>query len=236
MNFRPYHRPLVLALALAGAGAAHAQSTPVIPSPGMITNAASILGSAAVITFNGWDNLLTTGPINIGAEVGANVLLSSAPNARLGASEQDLGNNGLWGARFEETPTGDGNFLASAFIATRGEFGFTFDTGVSAVGGYFNQFQGTGVGNTLTFLAYDRDGNVIDLFTYRVDTDAFGYNEGQFLGFQHASADIYGFGIADGTFVVDNLTYTAPVPEPGTIALMLAGLGAVGFSVRRRRG
>jgi hypothetical protein len=29
--------------------------------------------------------------------------------------------------------------------------------------------------------------------------------------------------------------FLAPVPEPGTVALMLAGLGAVGFAVRRRR-
>jgi hypothetical protein len=30
-------------------------------------------------------------------------------------------------------------------------------------------------------------------------------------------------------------TATAPVPEPETYALMLAGLGLVGFQVRRRR-
>ncbi len=36
-------------------------------------------------------------------------------------------------------------------------------------------------------------------------------------------------------FEVANFTVTAPVPEPETYALMLAGLGAVGFISRRRR-
>lgn len=31
-------------------------------------------------------------------------------------------------------------------------------------------------------------------------------------------------------------TYTPAVPEPGTWAMMLLGFGAIGFSVRRRRG
>lgn len=232
---KPLHA-LALAASLLAAGTAQAASTAVAPfSPFMITEPGVIDGSTSTITFNGWDNLLTTGPIDVGAEVGASVIFTSVPNARLGADEQDLSNNGLWGARFEPTPTGDGNFLASAFIATRGEFGFTFGTAVSAVGAYVNQFQTAGVNNALTFLAYDQAGNIIDLFSYRVDTDPLGYNEGQFLGFQHASADIYGFGIADGTFVLDNLTFTAaPVPEPGTVGLMLAGLGLLGVAMRRR--
>ncbi|MCE9659889.1 MAG: PEP-CTERM sorting domain-containing protein [Burkholderiales bacterium] len=36
-------------------------------------------------------------------------------------------------------------------------------------------------------------------------------------------------------FEVANFTVTAPVPEPETYALMLAGLAAVGFISRRRR-
>jgi hypothetical protein len=36
-------------------------------------------------------------------------------------------------------------------------------------------------------------------------------------------------------FVMDDLTFSAPVPEPENLALMLAGLGLVGAAVRRRR-
>jgi hypothetical protein len=43
---------------------------------------------------------------------------------------------------------------------------------------------------------------------------------------------------AQGTYYLDNFTVNvtaAPVPEPETYAMMLAGLGALGFMARRRR-
>lgn len=42
----------------------------------------------------------------------------------------------------------------------------------------------------------------------------------------------------DHSLAIDNVSFsvTAAVPEPGTYAMLLAGLGAVGFIARRRRG
>ncbi len=224
----PLARTALAALAACGAAA----QASVITDPGDINS------PVQVITFDGWSNLTTTGPVNVGAEIGLSVTFTSSPNARVGADQQALGFNGAWGNRTGvSTPTGSGNFVASQFVATRGEFGFTFSQAVSSVGAYFNQLQATAsAANSLTFLAYDLDGNTLEVFNYRIETDPSSLNAGQFVGFKRSTADIYGFGIANGTFVMDNLTFTTPVPEPGTWALMAAGLGVLGAaSLRRRR-
>lgn len=193
---------------------------------------------ATVLDFNAYDGLLTTGPLDMGTTPGA-VVFTSAPFAVVGAAAQDLGANGLWGARgtpedgLVDTPTGNGHFLASAFVARRGELGFSFAQPVAKVGAFFNQFQTDGVPNNLRLIAYDAAGNELESFAFSINTAADGYNEGKFLGFSRTSADIYGFGISDGSFVMDNLT-TAPVPEPGTYALMAAGLLVVGRLASRR--
>jgi PEP-CTERM motif len=230
MNFKLASRAATAAAVLALCGGAQAAS--------IISDTSTITGS--VINFNDFDNLVTIGPLDVGAGAGDDVVFTSAANARVGADSQDLAFNGLWGARFAPTPTGDGNFLASEFVARRGELGFTFATPVASVGAFINQFQATGTtANSLRVLAYDQYGNELESFNYSVDTAFDSYNEGKFLGFQRTQADIYGFGVADGTFVMDDLTYaTAPVPEPGTWALMMAGFGVlVGVTrLRARRG
>jgi MYXO-CTERM domain-containing protein len=231
MKYSSPQRFAAMALALATAGAANAAS--------IISDTNDITGPTLLITFDEFDNLLTTGPVELGANPG-DVVFTSVPNTRLGADEQNLDQNGLWGVRGNpvdgliDTPTGSGNFVSSAFVGRRGELGFSFGFGVNAVGAFFNQFQEPLVNNSMTLLAYDFAGNVLEQFSYSVNTDPDGYNEGKFLGFQRASADIYGFGIADGTFVMDNLTIS-PVPEAEGYAMMLLGLAGLGFLARRRR-
>lgn len=192
----------------------------------VIADSATFAGD--VITFNGYDGQIVGNSL----ELGNGVTLTTTSNAIVGQFAQDLGDNGLWSS--VGNANRDGNFLASAFTKGRGEIGFSFANPVSSVGAFVNQFQASGkTNNSLLVVAYDIDGYVLESFRVSIDTDAFGYDEGKFLGFQRATADIYGFGFVDGTMVIDNVT--TAVPEPGTWGLMLAGLGVAGLVARRRR-
>jgi hypothetical protein len=201
-----------------------------------IDDPAAIPAVQKIITFDGYDGEVTTGPVDVGGEIGMTVWFSSGPTAVLGANVQDLGSNGAWLELPGTTTTVDNRFVASSFAAMRGEMGFSFAQPVSAVGAFFNNFQREGVKNSMRLVAYDMDGNELESYAVGIDTAADSYNDGRFLGFARSSADIYGFGVVGGTMVLDNLTLSVPVPEPGTIAMMLAGLGAMGLvAVRRRR-
>lgn len=199
------------------------------------THAASIVASTAtfagtVITFNEFDGLVTAGALDLGH----GVTLTATPNVVVGQNAFDLGDNGLW-TGFASTPDHDGHFVSTAFTTPRGEVGFSFAAPVSSVGAFVNQFQGYGkTNNSMLVVAYDMDGNTIESFRVSPNTAADGYDEGVFVGFHRAQADIYGFGLVNGSFVVDNLTIAA-VPEPTTTALALAGLGVAGLVARRRR-
>lgn len=197
--------------------------------------AASIVAPSAtftgtVIDFDNFEGLQTAGPLDLGH----GITLTSTPVVEVGAYERALGTNGAWTTLGDGVNRG-GNFVATEFVTGRGEFGFSFATPVSSVGAFVNQFQTANVPNSMLVIAYDQYNNVLESFRVSVDTDEFGYDEGKFVGFMREAADIYGFGIADGTFVVDNLTVSA-VPEAGTVMLGLAGLGVlIGRKGMRRR-
>ena len=80
------------------------------------------------------------------------------------------------------------------------------------------------------------DGNVAGLSASRGGTVATSWTPGSTLWVRWAEVNDVG---NDHSLAIDNLSLSvtaAAVPEPSTYAMLLAGLGAVGFIARRRRG
>lgn len=206
-----------------------------------VAQAASIDASSAtfagtVIDFNDFDGYLLPqfdgGSLITSLNLGSGVTLTTTPFSVVGQNAFDLDQNGLWSVIGNGNR--DGNFVSTAFTTVNGSINFTFATPMQQVGIFANQNQALFENNSLQLLAYDFNGNVLESFNVSINTDVDGYDEGKFVGFARASADIYGFGLSNGTFVVDNLTVSA-VPEPETYAMFLAGLGLLGAASRRRR-
>ena len=111
--------------------------------------------------------------------------------------------------------------------APAGSENVTFTVGAGQVGGNINFAWGANTGidvfnvwnitpgsvaGTYDWVSTDIDGN---------GTPGKGMVDGPFVGFE-------------ANFNFTNTTATAPVPEASTYGMMLAGLGLVGFAVRRR--
>lgn len=144
------------------------------------------------------------------------------------------------------TPIGTGNFFNidqgggfdGGFLDSGGN-GFsltaTFDSEVSAFG-----FDTNYVSPHLQVVVHFNDATT-QMFSSTNNGSAM-----SFFGFSSTASDITSvvigptIGSADyQSFAVDNFIYSPPtvaaVPEPETYALVLAGVGALGFSARRRR-
>lgn len=199
-------------------------------------SAPSATFAGTVIDFNAFDGYVLPqvdmGVLVTDLDVGGGVSLTTTAFANVGADNAELGTNGAWTVLGNSNR--DGNFVSTAFTKNTGSLTFSFATAQQQVGIFANQFQSAGVLNSLSFSALDMAGNVLETASVSIDTDELGYDEGMFIGFQRDSADIYGFALTDGSFVVDNLTISA-VPEPETYAMLLAGLAAIGAAARRRR-
>lgn len=204
-------KPLLMVLAMMAA----------LPAQAALTHNMSDILDPNVVDFSAYDGFSTTGPVMIAP----GVVFTGDAGSILGAFVADLGTNGTWGA--------GNHFAAGDFI---GELRFTFAPGPTQGGGALvNHYQ---LGNSLPFSvvvsAYGDNNQIIETHTVMVDTDAMSLNEGLFVGIVRPTADIRSIAFKGNYVVADDFTYTTPVPEPEAYALMLAGLGLVGFMARRR--
>jgi uncharacterized protein YjiK len=221
-----------------------------------ISRTGAVLGSMRLTGFDDTEALtyIGNGQFVIGEEriqdvyrlnyqAGASVARSSLATVSLGAT---VGNSGLEGISYDRT---NGSFVTvkeSSPQAVRAGF-IDFATGTHTVTDLFSpnlgvrdlsdvqvlsSFTGTGYADNLLIFSQEsqrlievtRSGQVVSSFSF---TSISGIAEGVTIA-------------SDGTiFITDEspniyVLTAAPVPEPETYALMLAGLAAIGFAARRR--
>lgn len=182
----------------------------------VITTSLDSITGATVIGFESFDGLVnTTGTVNLGQGVS----LSADTNAELSPFNRDLGTNGAW-------TFGLNGFAASG---SNGVLSFSFESLKSGVSAYVSHFGGA----SLLVEAFGLGGNLLESTTLTFAASGDGaYDEGTTIGFLRNSTDIASVRFTGVGAVVDNV---AAVPEPGTYALLLAGLGVVGAVARRRQ-
>lgn len=191
-----------------------------LPAQAALATDAAQIANPTLIDFNAYDGLLTTGP----EALGGGVTFNGDAGTELGAFIRDLGDNGAWGAGKV--------FAAGGFV---GELRFHFANAISGAGGFVNHFSTGGLPFAVAVTAYGLGGQVLETHTVPVSTGFDSYNEGLFVGITRNVADIGALSFKGGGVVLDDFSHSAPIPEPGTTAMLLAGLGAVGLLMRRRK-
>lgn len=205
----------------------------------LITSAAELPG-AMVQTFADAASYDTSmARVQIGSSLGINLGVTGINGPlQFGApfGAWSLGSNGEWTSAI--------NFVGiDAAGDTEGGIypSMMFDFGsqrVQSFGAFMNfdpDFTfGGGFPLPLYIAAYDEGGTLLESYELPVFTPG-GINAGSFYGITLGSALISRFEVSGPYAVLNELTFSAPVPEPSAYALLIAGLLALGYAVRRRR-
>jgi hypothetical protein len=151
---------------------------------------------------------------------------NSGQGSVIGQGGYGLGGNGQFGG-------------AATYIGVDSGTGFAQllgTTGYSQMGFYFN--YAPGVGDAPVISTLDSGGNVIDSFDLAalapISTPG-GFNQFLFRGVSYSDSTlIYGMRFG-GSYILATGTPNGVVPEPASWAMLIAGFGLVGATLRRRR-
>ena len=211
--------------------------------------AAAGSSTASATTINGAGSLVGANAINLPA---SNIIGSGPVDIGGGVSWESNQTNSLFGWTGGYTTgnatidPGDPPIIAlnDAYDVGTGGYAKMWLTFATPTSGFLAELFWTDNENTnlnsAGIFAYDSSMNLIDYIALNNNGNSTGMQSG-YYGFSEATADIAYIYFDNSHIGARNLSYVGPeinavgaVPEPGTWAMMLLGLGAVGWAAGRR--